>query len=62
MDTDPAKISGGATISCGDMGSLAYGGVSKNWQGGILLTSFINLTRAREGGIIIIQIYSRSPP
>jgi hypothetical protein len=33
MDTDPAKISGGITTSCGDMGSLAYEGVSKNWQG-----------------------------
>ena len=25
MDTDPAKIRGGVTASCGAMGSLAYG-------------------------------------
>jgi len=48
LDTDPAKISGGITTSCGDMGSLAFEGVSKNWQGVVALTLVITLTRARE--------------
>ena len=46
MDTDPAKISGGITTSCGDMGSLAYEGVEKNGTGGAL-TLAVSLTRAR---------------
>src|SRR5450759_4987682 len=47
MDTDPAKISGGITTSCGDIGSLAYGRGFEKLAGGAVNLSYHPYARAR---------------
>jgi hypothetical protein len=55
MDTDPAKIRGGVTASCGAMGSLAYGrGCAKLARGA--LTALFNLNTRARGFILIFLL------